>query len=433
MLEHAANPFLYFFYMFLTSIGNAAGFVFFVHQYLKPRFHWVVSLLLFTLNIFVLTLFRDSMPPQLRAALISPLLFILYTSLVFHGTLKRKLVITGACYLCALMVESITAVILLIMHIDYKGFINSSFFDILYSDIIMTAFLMLFAIMLQPVLKSNNKFGQKGDGATSLMVFVAIVAIALLICFAIVLPQNNITTLIVTSLCVCLTTGSLLLIFHLLVQMRMVMENEKEQELLQQSYELSLARTKQALSYRSEIDALQGNMNLILDNIGNHLKNSDVLSALAMAGKNISVIEDIKRTKRYHNSVADYLILKAEKQCAEQQTPFAVDYSFPKDIGIDEMDFCVVLSNILDNAVNACKKIHGEQFIKLSLHKNNHILFIGCKNSRPVEGNTEKPNRRMGSFGLRNIKEAAEKYHGDVQISQDHDTFSIEVLLYCEE
>jgi hypothetical protein len=265
------------------------------------------------------------------------------------------------------------------------------------------------------------------------MVAAASVAIAILLCFVIKIPQQNLTAFIAATLNICMTIGCLLLICYLLTKMALAMEHEKEQALLRQNYELSLLRAEQVTCYQSEIDELHGGMGSILGDLSIRLKDNDIMGAIAITSKNISVIEQIKRTKNYHNTVADYLISKAEKQCEKGQISFDVECSISKGIGIDEMDFCVVLSNILDNAVNACNQLTGKRYIHLSLHKNNHILFIGCENSRPMEESVKKPKRRLGSFGLRNIRDTAEKYHGDVQIRQDKERFSIEVLLYGNE
>lgn len=433
MLEQFNNQILYYLYWFIISMGSAGGFVFFLHQYLKPRFHVIITLLPFTVYVFALTLSREVMSPLIRAAVLTPLLFVLCTSLVFYGTLKRKLIIFCSCYLCILIVESITGIILLILSIDYSQFISHPFFDILYSDIIINAFLILLSIILRPILRSNYTFGQKGDKWISVMVATAAIAVTLLLCFVIKLPQQNQTAFIAASLNICMTVGCLLLICSLLTRMAIAIEHEKEQALLRQNYELSLLRAEQVTCYQSEIDELHGGMGRVLDDLCIRLKDNDIMGAIAITSENISVIEQIKPTKRYHNDVADYLISKAEKQCEMSKIAFEVECSLSKGIGIDEMDFCVVLSNILDNAVNACNQLTWKRYIHLSLHKNNNILFIGCENSKPMEESTKKTKRRLGSFGLRNIRDTAEKYHGDVQIIQDNQKFSIEVLLYSNE
>lgn len=414
-------------------MASAGGVVFFLHQYLKPRFRVFTCLIPFTGYIFVLAIYRDNMSSLLRASVLTPLLFILCTSLVFYGTLKRKLVVVGACYLCVLIVESMMGIILLLFRIDYSQFNSNPFFITLYSGIIVNIFLILFSILLRPILKSNYTFGQKGDKAISVMVASAAVTVALLLCFIIKLPQQNGTALIASSLNICMTVGCLLLICYFLTRMEIAMEHEKEQALLRQSYELSLLRAEQVTCYKREIDDLYSDMKRELDDICSFIKNRDISTASEIAYKNISAIGRIKPTKSYGNNVLDYLISKAEKQCKTSQVIFEVECSLASDIGIDDMDFCVVLSNILDNAVNACNQLTGKRYIHLSLHKNQNILFIGCVNSRTPVESVKKPKRRLGNFGLRNIRSIADRYNGDVQIKQDNEQFSIEVLLYCSE
>lgn len=433
MPEQYNNQVFYYLYWLIVSMASAGGVVFFLYQYLKPRFSVFTCLIPFTSYIFVLAIFRDNMSSLLRAAVLTPLLFILCTSLVFYGTLKRKLIIVGACYLCILIVESMMGIILLLLRIDYSQYNSNPFFITLYSGIIVNIFLILFSIILRPILKSNYTFGQKADKAISVMVASAAVTVALLLCYIIKLPQQNVTALIAASLNICMTVGCLLLICYLLTRMEIAMEHEKEQELLRQRYELSLLRAEQVTCYKREIYDLYSGMKRELDDICSCIKNRNISAASEITSKNISAIGRIKPTKSYGNNVLDYLIPKAEKQCKTSRIIFQVECSLAGDTSIDDMDFCVVLSNILDNAVNACNQLTGKRYIHLSIHKNHNILFIGCVNSRTKGESVKKPKRRLGNFGLRNIRSTADKYNGDVQINQDNEQFTIEVLLYCSE
>lgn len=418
--------------IFIISLGNAAGFVFFIHQFLKPRYHWLISYSIFTLDIFVLAMFRESIPPEIRAGLLSPLFIVLFTTILFYGNFKRKLIIAGACFLSALVIESVTGLILFIMRIDYQQLLGNQFFDIVYSGLIVPVYCILIAIILRPVLKTDTKLIQKEDGWISLMVLVTSVVIALLLCFVTAtLPVYNSVILITALLNVCLTTGSLLLFFYLLRQSEKAAFQEKEQALLKQNYEHALERKEQTIAYSKEIDDLQVGMDYLLGDIIQKLNGNSIAEAKAVIEKNLTAVQSIKRMKNYENNIADYFISKAGKQCLELGINFTVDCSLAKDTGIDETDFCVILSNILDNALKACAGHEGERSILLNMHQNDNILFIGCSNTRKEEKRAARTFRRLGSFGLRNIKETAEKYQGDVRINQDDSYFSIEVLLYC--
>ena len=48
---------------------------------------------------------------------------------------------------------------------------------------------------------------------------------------------------------------------------------------------------------------------------------------------------------------------------------------------MEDIDLCRMLNNILENAVEGCKKVSGERrFIRLNLHSKENFLFVKCEN-----------------------------------------------------
>lgn len=97
--------------------------------------------------------------------------------------------------------------------------------------------------------------------------------------------------------------------------------------------------------------------------------------------------------------------------------------SFP--CAIDDMDFCIILSNALDNAIHACEKLDKRQkrHIHLDACRQESLLLLEIHNSC-------QPNLRFScGIGLSNIRKAAEKYDGTVTIHIKNGTFYLSILL----
>ena len=106
----------------------------------------------------------------------------------------------------------------------------------------------------------------------------------------------------------------------------------------------------------------------------------------------------------------------------------SVRYSFdlPETLSVPDSDLCVLITNLLENAVNACERMDGEdeRFIKIKMSLDGSLLFIGCENSRPAgEGQTES------GYGMKNMARVAEKYGGVVKAEQKPSAFAVTAYL----
>lgn len=116
------------------------------------------------------------------------------------------------------------------------------------------------------------------------------------------------------------------------------------------------------------------------------------------------------------------------------------------------IDVCTIFSNILDNAIEATQKLPADKRqIDLKVGRNKNYLFISecnpVEHAPAISDNaiaTTKKNSANHGFGITNIKEAAAKYDGDVQLFVEEDKsqdaqknsgamFHIEVMIPVQE
>jgi sensor histidine kinase regulating citrate/malate metabolism len=90
---------------------------------------------------------------------------------------------------------------------------------------------------------------------------------------------------------------------------------------------------------------------------------------------------------------------------------------------------CIVLGNLLENALEACVKLNENRFIVLETHIKTAQLFIQVKNS--FDGIVRDKNDLMistkpnGGLGLRSVKEVLEHYGGDLLTEWKTDIFTV--------
>jgi len=99
---------------------------------------------------------------------------------------------------------------------------------------------------------------------------------------------------------------------------------------------------------------------------------------------------------------------------------------------INNTDLCIILGNILDNAVEACEKIDGEKEISvfggyqhgyfILIAKNPISCHVQTENGIPA---TTKPDAAYHGFGLQNVESVVKKYDGIMLPECSDDSFTI--------
>lgn len=120
-------------------------------------------------------------------------------------------------------------------------------------------------------------------------------------------------------------------------------------------------------------------------------------------------------------------VLLSEKAALAEQRGIAFHSVFqvPASCPVEDMDFCTLLANALDNAIHACEKLppETEKFIRISSHIEGGFLLAAIENS--FDGN---PHVCPGT-GLSNIRRTAKKYGGIIEVQTTDTVFHLSVLL----
>lgn len=108
----------------------------------------------------------------------------------------------------------------------------------------------------------------------------------------------------------------------------------------------------------------------------------------------------------------------------------------PPRLSVADYDLCVLLGNLLDNAIEGCEsqKEGEKRFLRLYIGVLKEQLYLSVTNSHGVrmkkEGNRYLSTKAHGrGFGLASIDSIAAKYHGYVNRQSDEGIFATEVLL----
>lgn len=137
------------------------------------------------------------------------------------------------------------------------------------------------------------------------------------------------------------------------------------------------------------------------------------------------------------NFVADAILNHKAVTAAEDAIALTFDGAIPGE-GIANEDLCTILANLLDNAIEACRKLPAtaERRIRVKGAGLNDTFLLHVENPTmltAVPAKTTKRDSRNHGIGLRNVTRVAKSYDGSVSCNVDNGVFSADVRLCLQQ
>ena len=139
------------------------------------------------------------------------------------------------------------------------------------------------------------------------------------------------------------------------------------------------------------------------------------------------------------NIVIDSLISYWYMIAKEKKIEFLVNICVPMMMPFKGADICLILGNLLENAVEAAQRAEGKKYIKIKIKydKNNLLVYVTNNykgtlvKTKDFKLKSTKPDAENHGVGLASVNRAATKYHGTVMIEDSvPECFTVRVLLY---
>jgi len=133
------------------------------------------------------------------------------------------------------------------------------------------------------------------------------------------------------------------------------------------------------------------------------------------------------------NVVINSLVSDYAGKCKKLNIDFNVLISMPADFAVMNYEMCIVLGNLLENAVEACQKITDNRKIKLVLKPKGEQLMLMVRNTYDGEVVLEEDKfistkRDNGGIGLESVKAVVGRFGEMFRINYDNEYFSVFVL-----
>lgn len=266
----------------------------------------------------------------------------------------------------------------------------------------------------------------------------------LLLCFGVnecffvarVVPQND-QVLLIGSAC-----SFIVMLLVMLLYERMTVTVQKQQQSEREAQTAQLLNKQQ-----DELKSIYKNMLAEQHDLRHRVAAAEeILTATTVdEDRRSSVLRllrnDVQPRLFITGSMAVDAILKAKSTVMENAgiTFEFVEYPL-MPLPISEQNFCMLLGNLLDNAIEGVMRLPASapsRCIRLSFSKVWNMLFITCTNDADCQGIkrrgdefvSTKEHPEIHGFGTKNMKKIVDEADGTIEYKIDQNKFAVEIML----
>ncbi|MDD6036291.1 MAG: GHKL domain-containing protein [Lachnospiraceae bacterium] len=173
-----------------------------------------------------------------------------------------------------------------------------------------------------------------------------------------------------------------------------------------------------------------------LQKLGAHLQEGQIEEARKYIGELGESLDDIK-TKYQTGNVSLDAILNSKLSIVEKER-IAINckVEIGENLAVSDIDLCILLGNLIDNAVEACRGIpeEEERFLRIYMCIRKQQLYISVSNAtneviRKLDAEYISKKRGDHGHGLKRINIVVDKYGGFIKRANEPGVFATEIML----
>lgn len=242
---------------------------------------------------------------------------------------------------------------------------------------------------------------------------------------------------------ICLLMVTLILFYHL-DKVTIIHENRLHSRLSQSLLEEDKKRFAELISQQKETLRIKHDIRQHLHTLQYMMGENDLAGARRYLDQVLAQKALNHQLFTTGNPIIDSLLGQKIPHIKAQDIKVQLTLMIPPALPVEDMDLCVMLSNLLINAEEACQRIpedwveekEQEKWIHLEMVQKKNFLYVNIQNT--YDGKVSMENRRYLSvkknvsysgIGLSNIAAIVDKYLGVMDISHNAKEFQVQIML----
>ena len=149
--------------------------------------------------------------------------------------------------------------------------------------------------------------------------------------------------------------------------------------------------------------------------------------------KDLKTVDTVVKTG---NKMTDAILNSKISLARTRNINVLADAHIAVELKTSQMDLCIIIGNLLDNAIEACVTLpEQERLIRIYMEMKNTQLYLSVTNTAPT-GKKRKSNGRFTTtkgtghgFGLVRIDHIVERHSGYISRNSEDGVYTTEILL----
>lgn len=174
----------------------------------------------------------------------------------------------------------------------------------------------------------------------------------------------------------------MVLVFIALMQIVVSKERDDYKELIQQKekyFQINMDYYEAQKNFNREMHAFRHDESKHMQRILDYCRQNDTEGAIRYIKEIRTEVIDPIYLYDCGNETASAIINVYRKKAEDAEIPFECRGHMPEYTGILDIDLCIVLSNLLENALEACIKVKGQRFIYVEMRYEEDEMYLQIK------------------------------------------------------
>lgn len=421
----------------LCLIENIMIFVF-LSSLLKGRFNTPIPVIS-TIAVTTISSYFCSALPIVPKIVISVVLNLLCA----FGLYQDKPVVKISYTLMSMYILSITDIILgniisLILSQDIQMlFFSNLTYRFIFSLIVKVADALVFYVFYKMLNKIDKNIKSKFWVLFAIVMFVFLSITTVFLQIYPDTEQNSASTVMYTVLTSLFFAMSVILIYFY-TEISKSYQRDSKLFLLENNFNTLQEQIAVQQQNSEKTNKIRHDMKNHLTNIRSLIDSGEIAAAVTLLDNTAENVNNAKAEMiDTGNSFVDAIILSKTAVCREKNIDFSCSVQPLENIKIDAVDLSSLLSNLLDNAVEAAAQT-TEPFVRLTIMKYNAYYTICVENSYKgkefLKENmgvliSTKSDKALHGYGTQIISDIAQKYDGNYTWEAQENRFISTVIM----
>lgn len=355
--------------------------------------------------------------------IISNILALFLISWPYQVKLSKKILMTFIIYSINLLADIIVVQLL-------SGYVPGRRVGSVYQ------FIISLAILIPTAFFKRTQDREKDTSLPLMNVFVlGMIPLISIVCMhsIAILTENNKSVVLTVAFSLILINAFLFYLYHVLTKFYIAQMNQKRLEQIVDVYAHQLDVMQESQEHIKKLRHDMKHHLIELSAMAQQDKNEDMVRYLEHMEKfMLNPAEKVSTGNKEIDGVLNYVL----RQSDELLNTVDVDIQIPRQLYSKNFNICVILGNLVDNAVRESSK-SDEKYLSISVRVQKDILIILIENSYSgsiVQNDnvfqTSQIDTSIHGLGLESVKQVVKSCGGDIKIEYTEKRFWVQVLLY---